>query len=619
MNSEILDNNLTGQAMSIVVVGHVDHGKSTLVGRLLANTGVLPQGRLEQVRDACERAGRPFEYAYLIDALKDERSQGITIDTARVFFQSPRRRYLINDAPGHIEFLKNMVTGAARAEAALLVIDAEEGIRENSRRHGYLLWMLGIKKIVVLVNKMDLVGYSQQTFDQICTDYTAFLDGIGVKPRSFIPVSGIMGDNISEPSTNMPWFHGGTVLSALDEFETEPSLLDQPFRMPVQDIYKFSIYGDSRRIIAGSVISGSIRTGDEIIFYPSGKRSLVSSVESFNRPQQVEAVTGEAAGLCLEEQIYIQRGEIGVRANQLSPKVSTRLRASLFWLGKNPLKEGKEYLLKVATTRVKAHVEKIHRVIDAGELDAPAAGSAFTTSATAAAPQEVRRNWVAEITFKLSRAIAFDLAAELQDTGRFVIIDDYEICGGGIILEDLPDPEKWARDITLVRNVKWIQSLIGPEKRAEKYNQRASLILITGEKGAGRKTIANQLEATLFNTGKMVYYLGLGSVIYGVDGDIQDQDREVHHQEHIRRFAEVAHILLDVGLILITTAVRLTQADLDLIQTVIDGRNLQVIWVGDDVTTDLTYDLRVTGGSQADHSVTLIKRKLQDEGIIFRP
>ena len=189
--------------MSIVVVGHVDHGKSTVVGRLLADTGILPQGKLEQIQKACERAGRPFEYAYLIDALKDERSQGITIDAARVFFKSARRHYLINDAPGHVEFLKNMVTGAARAEAALLVIDAQEGIRENSRRHGYLLGLLGIRKVIVLINKMDLVGYREDVFNQIRAEYASFLAGTGLQPKDYIPVSGLGGDNISARGPNM--------------------------------------------------------------------------------------------------------------------------------------------------------------------------------------------------------------------------------------------------------------------------------------------------------------------------------------------------------------------------------------------------------------------------------
>lgn len=605
------------EMMSIVVVGHVDHGKSTVVGRLLADTGVLPKGKLEQVKETCERNGRPFEYAYLIDALKDERSQGITIDSARVFFKSDKRRYLINDAPGHIEFLKNMVTGASRAEAALLVIDAQEGIRENSRRHGYLLWLLGIKKIVVLVNKMDLMDYRQDVFENIRTEYNQFLAEIGVKPKSYIPVSGMEGDNISTLSARMPWYRGHTVLTALDALENEPSMLEQPFRMPVQDIYKFSIYGDSRRIVAGSISSGQIRLGDEIVFYPSGKRSAVSSIESFNSPTLTCAESGQPAGLCFTEQIYVQRGEVATRADQPSPKITSRLRVSLFWLGKNPLRTDQEYTLKLATSKAKVRVEKIHQIIDAGQMDASASGAAAADQAEEI--REIGRHMVAECTLKLSRAIAFDLASEQRDTGRFVIIEDYEICGGGIILEDLPDSEKWARDITMVRNFKWIKSLLTPEQRAEKYNQRASLILITGEKGAGRKTIANLLESQLFAAGKLVYYLGIGSVIHGVDADLAEKDQEQYRQEHIRRLGEVAHILLDAGIILIVTAIELTQNDFELIKTVVNGIAVETIWVGDQVTTDLSFDLQVQGGAEANFSVTQIKRLLQDRGIIFTP
>ncbi len=467
--------------MSIVVVGHVDHGKSTVVGRLLADTGVLPQGKLEEVKKSCERNGRPFEYAYLIDALKDERSQGITIDAARVFFKSARRHYLINDAPGHVEFLKNMVTGASHAEAALLVIDAQEGIRENSRRHGYLLGMLGIKKIIVLVNKMDLVDYKQEVFDQILKEYNSFLSSIGLQPKNTIPVSGMQGDNITQLSPNMPWYKGKPLLSSLDEFETDPPLLDKPFRMPVQDIYKFSLYGDSRRIIAGSVISGSIHTGDEIVFYPSGKRTILSSIEAFNKPLQTAVECGQTAGLCVGEQIYIQRGEIATRTDQMPPKVATRLRVSLFWLGKKPMGLDDEYILKLASARVKARVEKIHKIIDASQVDL------IAKTEQSSEITQINRHMVAECTLRLDKAIAFDLATELKDTSRFVIVDNYEICGGGIVLEDLGDPEKWARDLTLVRNYKWVKSLLTSEERADHYNQRAALVLITGEKGVGRK------------------------------------------------------------------------------------------------------------------------------------
>jgi len=217
MNTVHTDEN---REMNIVIVGHVDHGKSTVIGRLLADTDSLPEGKLDMVRELCRRTSKPFEYAFLLDALKDERSQGITIDAARCFFKTDYRKYIIIDAPGHIEFLKNMITGASRADAALLVIDAHEGIRENSRRHGYLLAMLGIRQIAVLVNKMDLVGYDKNVFDSIVTEYSDFLSKIGVHPECFIPISAVEGDNIAEAKENMPWWNGNTVLSQLDALPT---------------------------------------------------------------------------------------------------------------------------------------------------------------------------------------------------------------------------------------------------------------------------------------------------------------------------------------------------------------------------------------------------------------
>src|SRR5262249_51317903 len=268
--------------MPIVIGGHVDHGKSTIIGRLLADTGSLPIGKLEQVRALCERTARPFEYAFLLDALHDEQAQGITIDAARIFFKTAARDYLIIDAPGHVEFLKNMVTGASRAEAALLVIDAKEGIRENSRRHGYMLAMLGIRQLVVLVNKMDLVGYEQPVFDRLEADYRAFLGGLNLAPASVIPVSGRDGENIAASSATMPWYRGPTLIEALDRFSVELPEVDRPFRMPVQDVYKFTSKGDDRRIVAGTVESGAASLGDEVVFYPSGKKAVIKSFEAFN-------------------------------------------------------------------------------------------------------------------------------------------------------------------------------------------------------------------------------------------------------------------------------------------------------------------------------------------------
>jgi bifunctional enzyme CysN/CysC len=592
------------QRMNIVIVGHVDHGKSTVIGRLLADTHSLPEGKLEQVRASCERSSKPFEYAFLLDALKDEQAQGITIDAARVFFKTATRPYLILDAPGHIEFLKNMITGAARAEAALLVIDAQEGVQENSRRHGYMVSLLGIRQLAVLVNKMDLVGWDRAVYDRIVREYGAFLEQVGIRPQCFIPASGRGGDNIATRSTNLPWYNGPTVLDALDGFYTEPSPVDSPFRMPVQGVYKFTKQGDDRRIVAGTIDSGAVSVGDEVIFYPSGKKSRVKSIEGFNRPERTRATAGSATGFTLHEQIYISRGEIAALEGQPRPQVTTRLRVSVFWLGKDPMVRRKEYLLKLGTARVTARVEEILRVMDASTLEAAEQRAA------------VQRHDVAECVLKLDRAIACDLAEAVAATSRFVLVEDFEIRGGGIVREALADRQTAARDRVLLRNYKWEPSIIPPERRAEKYNQKATLILITGEHEPDRKGLAKALEGKLFDDGRVVYFLGIGNVLYGVDADIER--KQENRQEHIRRLGEVANLMLDAGIILVVTAAELTQDDLEVIKTAVQPDSIETIWVGDNITTDLVYDLQLSGSTPVE-SADRLKAHLQDKGIIFRP
>jgi bifunctional enzyme CysN/CysC len=592
------------QRMNIVIVGHVDHGKSTVIGRLLADTHSLPDGKLEQVRADCELNSKPFEYAFLLDALKDEQAQGITIDAARVFFRSRLRPYLILDAPGHIEFLKNMITGAARAEAALLVIDAAEGVQENSRRHGYMVSLLGIHQLAVVVNKMDLVAWDQAVYDRIVAEYSAFLEQVGIRPSCFIPVSGRGGDNIAGRSENLSWYQGPTVLDALDAFRSEPAPVEQPFRMPVQDVYKFTKQGDDRRIVAGTIDSGTVRVGDEVIFYPSGKKSRVKSLEAFNRPAQSRAEAGWAVGFTLQEQIYITRGEVATLESEARPQVTTRLRVSLFWLGREPMVKRKEYLLKLGTARVTARVEEVLRVMDASSLE-----SADQRNA-------VQRHDVAECVLKLDRAIACDLAEDVPSTSRFVIVDDFEIRGGGIVREALPDRQTSVRDRVLLRNYKWEPSIIQPEHRAEKYNQKAALILVTGEHESDRKGVAKALEGKLFEDGKVVYFLGIGSVLYGVDADIARKPE--NRQEHMRRLAEVANLMLDAGIILVVAAAELTQDDLEVIKTAVQPDWIETIWAGDSITTDLVCDLQLPGGAVAE-AVDRLKAHLQDKGIIFRP
>jgi bifunctional enzyme CysN/CysC len=457
------------ERMHIVVTGHVDHGKSTIIGRLLADIGSIPKERLDSVRLVCERSGKRFEHAFLLDALKDERAQGITIDAARVFFKTGRRDYVILDAPGHEEFLKNMVTGASRAEAGLLVIDAFEGLRENSRRHGFMLSMLGISQIAVLVNKMDLVDYSREVFDRLVTECRQYLARIGVTPTWFIPVSALRGENLTAAAASLAWYEGPTVLDALDAFTNRPRPTAAVFRMPVQGVYKFAGHSDGRRIVAGTVESGRISTGDEIIFYPSGKKSRIKRIEAFHSSPRREISAEEAAGFTLSEQIYIERGEMAALSGQVKPHVGTTMRVSLFWLGKYPLVPGKEYVLKLGTGRAPFRVQQIHRVLDASSLTPKSR------------PARVNQHEVAECTLDLRRPIAFDTVDQCPATARFVILDGFDISGGGIVRE--------AR--RAVTNSKF----------------EPAVLWLTGLSGAGKSTIAREIYARARHTGARVEFL----------------------------------------------------------------------------------------------------------------
>jgi len=595
--------------MNIVIVGHVDHGKSTIIGRLLADTHSLPEGKLEQVKERCRRNSKPFEYAFLLDALKDEQAQGITIDAARCFFKTAKRNYIIIDAPGHIEFLKNMVTGASRAEAALLVIDATEGVRENSRRHGYMLSMLGIQQIAVLVNKMDLVDYDPQVFQNIKEEYQLFLNQIEMTPFTFIPVSGMQGDNIAGKSAKMSWYRGFTVLEVLDGFQCTPLPEDKPFRMPVQGIYKFTNNNDTRRIIAGTIESGRIQVGDEVVFYPSGKKSTITSIEAFHKEKPVEITAGYATGFTLKEQIYITRGEIAVLAEQPKPEVTSRIKVNLFWLGKEVALKGKPYILKIGAAKVEMQIEEILRIIDASNLQVNI-------------KEQIDRHDVAECILKLEKTIAFDRAADTVHTSRFVIVDNYEIAGGGIILETLTDEQDWIRDNLFIRNNKWEISRITTEERAERYNQRASLIIITGQRNVGKKPIAKSLERLLFDLGKIVYFLGIGNILYGVDADIKSRLSDhpaPDNREHLRRLAEVANLMLDSGMMLIVTAIELTRQDMEIINATVNPKSIITIWVGKNITTDIGYDIYLPEFASEEQAAAKIKTHLQEEGIIFKP
>ncbi len=527
--------------MNIVIVGHVDHGKSTVIGRLLADTGALPEGKLEQVREMCRRNSKPFEYAFLLDALKDERSQGITIDTARCFFHTQKRQYIIIDAPGHIEFLKNMITGASRASAALLVIDAQEGVRENSRRHGYMLSMLGIRQVCVMVNKMDLVSYDRGVYEEIVRQYSDFLSQIGITPEGFIPISAREGDNIAHRSGNMPWYQGPTVLDMLDEFHTPASLDALPLRMPVQDVYKFTGQGDDRRIVAGTVESGCLKAGDEVVFYPSGKRTRVSRIEPM-RPDESEgvAMAGYAAGFTMEEQIYARRGELCVKANEMPPKTACRMRVNLFWLGRESMVMGKTYFLKTGSAKVECRIEKILSVMDASNLQR-------------VLKTQIDRHDVAECILSTGKPCAFDDTGDLAATNRFVIVDDYEISGGGIFAEAYADESDHSQPDH--SKAEWHLGTVSASERAEYLGQKSSMLLLIGASENCLYETACALERILLSEGSVACYLGM-----------DETDDQKKRSELLLQFADAAKLFMHAGIILLFTVSTLQKEEEDMIR-----------------------------------------------------
>jgi bifunctional enzyme CysN/CysC len=579
------------QKMNIVIIGHVDHGKSTLVGRLLADTHSLPEGKLQEVKDRCAKNARPFEYAFLLDALKDEQAQGITIDSARCFFRSDQREYILIDAPGHVEFLKNMISGAARAEAAVLVIDADEGVQENSRRHGYLLSMLGIRQIVVAVNKMDLVDYSQEVFDRVQTEYAGFLSQIQIAAQHFIPVSARNGDAVASRGTNMDWFTGPTILEALDQFQQEPAPVNQALRFPVQDIYKFTEAGDDRRIVAGRIETGTLSVGDEVVFYPSRKRSRVAGIETFNAPAQQAVRAGQSVGVTLTEQIYIQPGEILTRADETPPQTATQLKINLFWLGKEPMIFNKRYLLKLGTTRVPVWLRRINTVLDASELS------------TELNRTHIERHDVAECILETLKPVAFDLTTDIAQTGRFVLIDNYQIAGGGVILDIARDQTNLIDEHVRQREQNWRRSRIAPSKRAARLNQRATLVVLNGPAGIGKSQIAQLLEEKLFDAGKQVYYLGIENAQLGLDSDLS---REDVRDEYIRRLGEVAHLFTDAGLILIATISDIEDYELDAMKTLNSPGDVLVVGINAATLTTSRVDLTLNGTISIEKAATRI-------------
>ncbi len=526
--------------LRVVFVGHVDHGKSTLIGRIFYDTKSLPDGKVEQIQAACKEEGMEFEYAFLLDALLEEQAQNITIDTTQIQFRTAKRPYVIIDAPGHKEFLKNMITGAASADAAVLLIAANEGVQEQSKRHGYLLSLLGIRQVVVAVNKMDLVDFDKGVFDKVVADYSAFLKDIGLEARAFVPISARSGYNVAEPAPEVvAWYTGPTITQMLDSFEPPKPLNHLPLRFPLQAVYRF----DDRRILAGRIEAGTLKVGDTLVFSPGNKTGVVKSIERWNAPQANSAEAGESIGITLTEQIFVERGHVA-SLQENAPIESNRFKARVFWMGRSNLAVGQRTRLKLTTQELDAEIVSIERIIDASTLDTVSGDRGY-----------IARNDVAEVTIQARGALAFDNADRNALLGRFVLLEGRQVGGGGIIFDGIYTDRSKPKSA----NIFWSEGNVTKEQRFARNGHKGAVVWLTGLSGSGKSTISTALERELFNIGTHTYVLDGDNVRHGLNTNLgfSPEDRV----ENIRRVAEVAKLMADVGIVVITAFISPYQAD----------------------------------------------------------
>ena len=519
-----------GIPLRIVFVGHVDHGKSTLIGRILHDTDSLPEGKIDMVKKACAAEGMEFEFAFVLDALLEEQKQNVTIDTTEIRFKTKRRKYIIIDAPGHKEFLKNMITGASRADAAVLVIAANEGVREQSRRHAYLLNLLGIKQLIVAVNKMDLADFSEKKFEEIEKEYRKFLAELGLEALVFVPASAKNGDNVASTSKKMKWHRGPSVLEALDLLEPQSADVDLPLRFCVQDVYRF----DERRIIAGRIETGKLRVGDELVFSPANKASKVQSIEEWDGAGDAEALAGDSIGITLSEQIFVERGYVASHQTD-TPIEANRIHADVFWIVREPMRSGRLYDLRLATQEVKCEIVSIDQVMDSSSLES-----------TTDKREQLERNEVGRLTLQTRSPLVIDNHDRIPKLGRFVIVDDDQICGGGTIFGGVYTD----RTVAKSKNIFWVEGKITAEARAARTGHRGAVVWFTGLSGAGKSTIAQALERELFARGMQTYVLDGDNIRHGLNSNLgfSPEDRV----ENIRRVSEVAKLMADSGVVAIT-------------------------------------------------------------------
>ncbi|AUN33549.1 adenylyl-sulfate kinase [Niveispirillum cyanobacteriorum] len=545
----------------IVIVGHVDHGKSTLIGRLLHDTDSLPEGRLAELKKVSEQRGLHMEWSFLLDALQIERDQGITLDTTRIWFKTAKRPYVIIDAPGHREFLRNMVTGAAAADAAVLVTDAERGISEQTRRHAYLLSLLGVRKVIVAVNKMDLVDHAEDAWKGVAGDVSEYLQKLGIEPLYVIPLSARHGDNIAARSDKMGWYRGPTLLEALDLLTPTAARTEALLRLPIQDVYR---KGDTR-LAVGRIETGRLKVGDKVEIAPTGQPATVASIDA-GKGSVSEARAGQSVAVSFIEDAALNRGQIIAPAGHM-PHIATTIRVRAFWLDPESLTAGSRITLRLTTSEHPVVVEKFERLVDVENLS-DSEGS------------ELGQGGIAEIVLRSSAPIAFDHAADLPITGRAGLARGGRIVGGCILLGA-------ASNVTVAGPVTAVNSSVDRDAFEARNGHRGGVVWLTGLSGAGKSTLSMGTQRRLFDDGWRVAVLDGDNLRKGLNKDLGFTPAE--RLENVRRVAEVAKLMAETGTVVLVSLISPTTELRDLARSII-GDGFHEVWVKADVATCAARD-----------------------------
>ncbi len=514
--------------LRFITCGSVDDGKSTLIGRLLYESKMIFEDQLAALEADSKKIGTQggeLDFALLVDGLAAEREQGITIDVAYRYFSTDRRKFIVADTPGHEQYTRNMVTGASTADVAVILIDARKGVLTQTRRHSYIVSLLGIRHVVLAINKMDLMEYSQQTFDEIVAAYREFAQQIGLTNIVPVPLSALRGDNMLEHSARMPWYQGPTLMEYLESVEIEDDLQHKPFRLPVQWVNRPN---QDFRGFAGTIASGTIRRGDTVRALPSGRTSRVTRIVGYERDLDT-AVAGQSITLTLADEIDVSRGDVLAAADS-PPAVSDQFQATIIWMHDEPMLRGRPYIIKLGTRTLTGSITTPRHKVNVNTLERLAA-------------KQLELNEIGVCNLSFDRAVPFDAYAENRETGGFILIDKLsnDTVGAGLLNFALRRAE----------NIHWQALDVNKTARSSLKGQRACVLWFTGLSGAGKSTVANLVEKRLHALGRHTYTLDGDNVRHGLNKDLGFTDAD--RVENIRRVAEVSRLMVDAGLIVLVS------------------------------------------------------------------